>query len=320
MSDENAVSIPDPELDAELQQMMEQEAKTKAATATATPEPEVPATPTPEPQVQAPVEPVREPVAPQAPSTNGDDPLKWADKKGLRTPEEIARAYQQLEQEFGRRNQAGHPGYQDLNNGNPAPQPPPPPQNWNPNPQMPAYGPPQGYGYPPPPPNRASVTAEMAKRYGVDAEDIERLMPMMVDAAEAIASRRTASLEQKLMNVERRTSRTDEVMRLSQDPAFLTDEVQSEIRKVFSSNPVLLQRPGGYEVAYNEAIKSLYRQKLQQGSPGTTNHNNPPVTAGGGNGSANTAPRKITPEVAATWTDDEFDAYMKSGGKVIPKR
>lgn len=318
MSNETA----DADLDAEMQQLMEQEAQEKAAAAAMKapePQPDIAHTPIPDAQVQ-PVEPVSEPVAPTpAPVTpSADDALEKARKKGLTEPHDIARAYQELQDEFHRRNQAGHPGYRDVQNGNPAPQAPPPPPNWNPAPQYP----PQGYQYAPPPPSRQDVTNNLAKKYGMDPEDIERLMPMMVDAAEAIASRRTSGIERELAQVRQQSERSAEFQQLIQDPAFADKRVQDEMREVLKDGE--LYRRGGrvHTTAFQMALANLARKQLQQGftPESRTPSNNPPVTAGGGNGSANTLPFRITDDVIASWDMKDQDAYFRSGGKTIPKR
>lgn len=316
MSDE----ITDQELDEEMRQLMEKEAAEKvAATAIAEPEPQ-PAESTPEPQAQPEVQsPESVPQKPAAVETpKADDPMERARRKGLDTPEALARSLASLEDEFHRRNQAGHPGYRDLQNGNPAPTPPPPPPQWAPQPQYP----PQGYGYQPPPPSRQDVTQNLAKKYGMDPDDIERLMPMMVDAAEAIAARRTSHLERELSDVRRQSMRSAEFTELMQDPAFADPRVQAEMREVLKDGS-LFQRGGRvYTTALQIAVGNLYRKQLQQGSipESRTPSNTPPVTAGGGNGSANTAPFKVTDAMVASWTDAEQDAFFKSNGKIIPKR
>lgn len=315
MSDENT----DQELDEEMRQLMEKESEAKAAVQVAEPEPQPEPAAEPEPTAQAQVEePVQEPVA-QTPDTEkpvANDPLEWAKKKGLTSPEAIARSLQSMEDEFHRRNQAGHPGYRDLQNGNPAPAPTPPP-NWGPRPDT------NGYGYPPPPPpSRGDVTQNLARKYGMDPEDVERLMPMVVDAAEAIATRRTAHLEREVMSVRRESERSAEFNRLMQDPHFVDPRVQSEMREVLKDGQ-LFQRGGqAYTTAFQMALANLARKQLQQGGiPDTrTPSNNPPVTAGGGNGSASSGPVQINEKVFGSWTEAEQKAFLESNGRKVPKR
>lgn len=319
MSDEQE----DKDLEAMRQLIEQQEAKERSEAATAAidapaPQPQdTPEAPV-EAQAQEPQAPTPEPVTPtrSAPETPAqDDPVKWAQKKGLNSPEAIARSLQQMEQEFHKRNQQGHPGYQDLNPGQPAPQTPPqPPPNWNPNPQ--GFPP---YGYPPPPPQRQDISRSLAQRYGMDPEDVERLMPMVVDAAEAIASRRTMALERQFADVQRQSARSSELMQLSQDPAFVDPRVQKEMHEVLKDGSIFQRERAPYAAAFNQAMQNLARKTLQQGAvPERTNQ--PPTTAGGGNGSANHAPMKITDAVFNSWTDAEQDTYMKSNGRILPKR
>ena len=268
-------------------------------------------------QPEAPVQTPVTPPATEQPAAN--DPLEWAKKKGLDTPEAAVRALQKLEEEFHRRNQAGHPGYRDLGNGNPAPQPqvPPAPQ-WTPQPQVPAFQPPYGYP-PPPPPNRADINQSLARKYGMDPEDVERLMPMMLDAADAIATRKTAALERHVMNVTRQTERNAEFQTLMQDPAFLDPRVRAEMHEVLKDGQLFQQGGRAYTTAFNMALANLARKQLQQGvAPEVRPSNMPPVTAGGGNGSANTAPFKVTEAIFNTWTDEQQEAFLTKGA--IPKR
>lgn len=321
-TDDELENLSDEELE---KQALEAEAKqTKAATEEPSPEPQAvdtasqaTAPETSEPSVTP--SPTPEPVSDRQ-QGNDKDPMERARRKGLDTPEALARSLASLEDEFHRRNQAGHPGYRDVQNGNPAPQPTPP-QNWNPQPMAPNY-PPPGYGYPPPMPNRRDVSRSLAEKYGMDPEDVERLMPMMVDAAEAIASRRTQHLERELMGVRRQSERNSEFNQLMQDPAFADPRVQTEMREVLKDGSLFQQGGRAYTTAFNLALANLARKQLQQempkGNPNPTN--NPPFTAGGGNGSANTAPYAINEKVFLGWSEEQQKAFIESNGTKIPRR
>lgn len=323
------------DLENEMQQLMEQERAEKAA-ATATveepasePQPE----PTPEPvqdaQVQTEPEAPVPPVAPQpAPESkpSADDPMEWAKNKGLTSPEAMARSLQELEKEFHRRAQAGHPGYRDITNGNPTPPPPMPPPNWNPAPQVPqgpANGYPPNYGYPPPPmqPRREDIFRDLAKRHGMDPEDAERIAPLVLELSDITAQRRTASLERRFQEIAHQTARNSEFQSLMQDPVFSDPRVQMEMREVLNDGSLFQRSRSPYAEAFQFALGNLARKQLQQGSnPEPRPTNTPPVTAGGGNGSSNTAPTRVTEAMASKWTDAEFEAFMNSGGKVLPRK
>lgn len=326
MSDETQTAE-DKELEQMEQQLMEAEANGQKAVVnvdeTKTPSPEpVETSPAPEPATTEPMTDV--PVAPTPPAPqpaaagNPADPMAWAKKKGLNTPEDMARALQQKEQEFHRRNQAGHPGYQDL--GNPAPVPQVPPQ-WTPRPDMGAFPPNPGYGYPPPR-SRDDIAAELGRRHGVDPEDVRRLLPLIAEVGDVIATGRTQNLEQRVLGIQRQSERTNELMSLMQDPAFSDSRVQQEIHSILDSDPSIFQRerqPMAY--AFERALGSLARKQLQQGVVPERHHSNtPPVTAGGGNGSAHAGAPKITEAIFNSWTDAQQVAYLESNGKVIPKR
>ena len=314
--------------DEELKELAEAEAsQTKAAPVEKdVPEPQPDAV---EPASQTPApEPNEPPVTPSpSPEPVNDgrqdrdkDPMDRLRRKGLDTPEAIARSYMQMEEEFHRRNQAGHPGYRDLNNGNPAPAPVPPP-NWSPNPQIP-QGYPQGNGYQQPPASRRDVSQRLAEKYGMDPDDVERLMPMVVDAAESIAARRTNELQVQLFEIRRQSARTSEFQTLMQDPAFTDPRVQAEMQNVLKDGSLYQRSATPHATAFNIALANLARKQLQQGTMNgnASPTNMPPATAGGGNGSANTAPYRITEKEVEKWSDDQFKTFLDSNGRVVPRR
>ena len=248
-------------------------------------------------------------------ATGKDDPMEWAKKKGFKTPEDMARALLQKEQEF-------HQSRQQKANGQQSPQVPP--QDWQPAPQM-------GYGYPPPPayvPQPRVNPRELAPYYPQLApEDVERVMPLVLDAAEVISNRKMAALRQEfggqVSEIQRTTMRNNELMQLMQDPAFRDNRVQKEVHSVLDSDPSIFQRERTpYAYAYEKALANMTRKQLQQGfdAGNDTLGKKPPVTAGGGNGSANTAPAKITEKMFDSWTPEEQKSFLNSNGRIIPKR
>lgn len=252
-------------------------------------------------------------------ATGKDDPTEWAKKKGIETYDDAVRALQQKEIEFHKRNQAGHPGYRDINGDKPVVQP-----AWQPAPQM-------GYGYQQPPvymPQPRMNPREIAPYYPQLApEDVERVMPLVMDAAEVISNRKMAALRQEfggqVSEIQRTTMRNNELMQLMQDPAFRDNRVQREVHAVLDSDPSIFQRERTpYAYAYEKALANMTRKQLQQGFDAgkETLGLKPPVTAGGGNGSANTAPVKITEKMFDSWTPEEQKAFLNSNGRIIPKR
>lgn len=318
MSDQND----DKELEEMRQQILDAEASEGSAASAILGEPQ------PAPQVESVNAQAQNPTpaAPQ-PSENGtqaqptppnpDDPLRWAqDKKGLKTPEELARAYQQLEQEFHKRNQQGHPGYQDLN-GNPAPVPPPPPQGWNPNPQAPAYG----YGYPPPPPRptRQDITRQLAEKHRMDPEDVERIAPLVFELAEAVANQRVSPLEREVVNVRASSARNAELFQLMQDPAFSDPRVEAEMREVLKEGSVFQRERQPYIKAFQLALENLARKQLQQSGTtasvgNQTMGSRPPVTAGGGNGSPVNGPRVLSPKDIERMPLEDMEKLLRQSG------
>lgn len=299
----------------ELKRQIEQKAEEEKEKAALEPSPEPAPSPAPVPETQPSViqesKPKQEPAKVE-PAKAEDDPLKWAEKKGFKSPEDMARALLSKEQEFFRRNQAGHPGYKDVV-VDPTAVPNRPPA-WQPSPQMPTYQP--AY-YPPPVPNVPRQIADMYPQ--LNPEDIQKVMPLIVDTAKAI----NANLEREVMDLRRATSRNNEMMGLMQDPAFRDGRVQKEIHSILDSDPSIFQRERTPLVyAYEKAMVNLARKQLQEGAKEepTPKGNTPPVTAGGGNGSAFTIHRPLTEREIESWKPEEIKAYIQSNGKVLPKR
>jgi hypothetical protein len=324
MSDEGTMTAEQEAQELEqMQQLLAQEAEAKKAKAADAEPISEPPTPSPEPIPSPAPEVAPEPTPPVTPTPQAskpeDDPMEWAKKKGLKTPEDMVRALQQKEQEFHKRNQAGHPGYQDLSKDNHQPLPPP---QWQPRPEMGGYQqPPPGWGMPRSTDREREIAARLFPELNPD--DAKVFVPAMFEVANAAARQVRADMQQQYAHIERATSRNNELMTLMQDPAYRDVRVQQEIDRVTDSDPSIFERERFPHVAaFNQALANLARKQLQQGiiPENQTPSSKPPFTAGGGNGSANTAPQRITQEVFDTWSVEEMDAYIKSGGKKIPKR
>lgn len=269
--------------------------------------------PHPEPEVKAPEspEPDSAPVAPPEAKAEGKDPLEWAKKKGFNTPEDMARALLQKDQEFHQSRQKAE---------REAAPPPPPAINWQPRPDMGQGYPPPQYGYPPP--QARTDYRDVAALYPqLDPDDVRRVMPLILDAAKVISQQDKAELERKYGQIERTTQRNNELMSLMQDPAFKDERVQKEIHSILDADPTIFQRERTpFAFAFKEAVFNMGRKQLQQGMSEETAPTKPPVTAGGGNGSANTSPSKVSTRDTEKWTADQLGAFIKSGGKIVPKR
>jgi hypothetical protein len=308
MSNETIDKEADVELENEMEQLLAKEAEEKQSKAVAPViEPEAPSPETlPSPAPQA-VDVQPEPVTTNEskPEKVQDDPMEWAKKKGFKTPEDMARALLQKEQEFHQSRQTKA-------------EPPPPQQNWNPTPQGFGYQPQPNYGYQP----QGTPGQQLAAYYPQLApEDIDRVMPLIRDAARSIALQENSGLAREVNEMKRATSRNNELMTLMQDPAFRNEGVQREIHAVLESDPSIYQRertPNTY--AFEKALSNLARKQLQQGVTPENSNPKPPVTAGGGNGSANTAPQQLTEQIFNSWTFEQQEAYILSNGRKIPKR
>ena len=297
------------EAEQELKQMEQQllqeaeEAKAKAEPIVSEPDPEPVAASIPEAKAneEAPVTP--QPSEAEKPK---EDPMEWAKRKGYKSPEDMARELLKKDQDY-------HQSKQKERESQPPIQP-----AWQPAPQM-------GYGYQPQPsyaPQPRLSPRDFAQYYPQLApEDVERVLPMVIDAAEAISNRKMATMEQKFGAIQRTTERNNELMTLMQDPAFRNEEVQREIHAVLDSDPSIFQRQGAYSFAYERALANMTKKRLQQGfATEAPTQNNPPVTAGGGNGSAFTVPTKITERDFDRWSLKEQEAFLNSNGRILPKK
>lgn len=244
------------------------------------------------------------------------DPMERARRKGLDTPEALARSLAALEDEFHRRNQAGHPGYRDVQNGNPAPQPNTPP-NWTPKPTAM----PPGYGYPQTQP--APDIRKLAQQFDMDPEDFDRIARLNGALTRAAIAQERERWETEMSDIKRQAARSSEFNRLMQDPDFSDPRVQKEMREVLKDGSLFQRGEGAYITAFHMALTNLARKTLQQESTTRGNANTegkPPVTAGGGNGSANTGPHRITEKEFLGWTEEQQKAFLASNGAKVPRR
>lgn len=289
----------------QLEQLAEAE-KAKAEQVAPSPEPAVsPAAEAPKPEESSVAKP-----EPEKPKGKDEDPLKWAEKKGFKSPEDMARALLQKEQEFHASRQKADP---------PAPQAPTPPA-WQPRPEMyPQY--PTQYPAYPQPQYRPDMVRQVAAMYPQLApEDTEKILPVIFDVARVVSKQERDAYDKELAEIRRNTDRNNELMQLMQDPAFRDERVQREIHAIADSNPAIFQMgKGAYTHLFREALGSLARKQLQQGvSPEESPK--PPVTAGGGNGSAFTVPQPVTEREFDSWSVDDQKAYINSKGRILPKK
>lgn len=269
--------------------------------------------PSPEPVIESSPEanPIQEasvtPQPSEAEKPKEEPAMEWARKKGYKSPEDMARELLKKDQDYHQSKQKEAAAQQQAN---PA---------WQPAPQM-------GYQQPNYAPQPRISPRDFAPYYPQLApEDVERVMPLVIDAAEAISTRKVAVLQQQWGQqfgaIQRTTDRNNELMTLMQDPAFRDERVQKEIHAVLDSDPSIFQRTGAYTSAYEKALANMTRKQLQQGiATETPAGQKPPFTAGGGNGSAFTAPRQITEREFDSWEPKQQEAFLNSNGRTVPKK
>lgn len=296
------MSETDEELDQEMQDIIEKELATAAK-----PEPK-PVEPEPEPETvtqESAEQPKEADTTEEAPEPQPtDDSIEWARKKGLKTPEDIARSYRELEKKWHKENQSKGNGYQNgypngFQNGNPAPQPQVP-SGWQPNP-----------GYQPQPRPQGDVVKEFARRHQMDEGDAERLLPAIVEVARLVNQNNLTPLQQEILEIRRQSQKTSRLTQLMQDPLFADPTIAKEMHHVFEANPSLFSRDDGYEIAFAQAKDALLRQQIQR-----SQQKMPPTTAGGGN--ARSGPKPNPMKAFASMSDAEQEAYLLKLNKQVP--
>lgn len=259
------------------------------------------------PQPESKVEKTEEPQ-PLNGAASEVNPVEWARKKGLNSEEAIARSLREMEQEFHKRNQGKWKD--EVPQGT---NPPPPPQ----------YEPPRWQPQPAPYLPKQNLQG-LADAYKIPAEDIERMLPFVMDAI----ALREKPLRDELQVIKKETARNAEFRSLMQNPEFTKPEVQMELRKVLEEQPEAFERESEpFSWAYTQAMNRIARRYLQgdintkpiQSTPYPTR---PPVTAGNlgiGTGERDSTEGRMTPEKFASLSVDEQRAYLNRAGLVTSK-
>lgn len=249
------------------------------------------------------VTPSPEPEPAKGQKQDKDDPLKWAEKKGFKSAEDMARALLQKEHEYHESRQKGKdepPPIQKLPNWNQNVQRSLPQTNWTPSPQN---------------------AEALASRYEMDPSDFTRVSRLVADMMQSALPREREMVERRLMQIERDGARQKELMGLMQDPAYSDPRVQKEMHEILDADPQLFGRDGWQTHVFTQALGRLARKQLQQESisvNGVSKGENPPVTAGGGTGSTNVGPIKVNEKIFLTWPESQQKAFLETGK--VPKK
>lgn len=244
------------------------------------------------------------PAKTDVPGSQGSDPIDWARKKGLKSEADIARSLRAMEDEFHKRNQNGRQGWPAPG----APQPVPPAPNYPSQPPMatPRYSPPPASYQPPQYQNPVVAKQQLAQRYNLAPEDLDRVLPLVADVTEARIAQRDQQWAEKLSTIEKENARNSEFRELMADPVFKDPQVQMEVHRVFEENPTVFESESApYKWAYNQALGRIARRNLQ-GATGSTENPNAPLTPptrppsiGTGSGSGIPEPGTLTPQAFA---------------------
>lgn len=231
--------------------------------------------------------------------------------KGWKTPEDALRSGLELEREFHRKNQ--ELAQQQRSNPVPAYVPPlAPPQYATPYPQ---YQPPTQV-----------LARQLGGKYGIPAEDSERLLPYIAEVAQAAAENalilERARTTPVIQNLQRDVERNKELNEVANDPAMRVPRVQFEVNKLLSDNPsVFAYEPQPLRWALDRALRNIAQESLRadqnysetQGFPV-----NPPVTAGSGSQTRGQAPQEPSIDLAGSYfklkTAQEKRDFLKSMG------
>jgi hypothetical protein len=221
-------------------------------------------------ETQAPKEPSTEVPPPK--EGQGEDALKWASDKGLKTPEDMANSLRNLEREFHKRNQPKEEpkSTQGL----------PPQQVAQPTYQPPVYQ---------PQPN--ATLDHYAEQYGMHPDDFKKVLRISQDISDVQIANLRKSFGQELGNLKRSTAKNDDLMSVMRNPNSRHPQVQREIHQILEKNPDMFQRDDAYSQALNEALVKIATNNLNGvigESPkgqGNVPPSTPPPSGGSGSGS-----------------------------------
>jgi hypothetical protein len=248
------------------------------------------------------------PQAPNAPAkadaataSQEADPIDWARKKGLKSEADIARSLRAMEDEFHKRNQNGRQGWK-------APEPVPPAPSYPSQPPMspPSYSTPPASYQPPSYQNPLVAKQQLAQRYNLAPEDLDRVLPLVADVTEARIAQRDQQWALKLATIEKENARNSEFRELMADPFFKDPQVQMEVHRVFEENPSVFESESApYKWAYNQALSRIGRRNLQGGLGSVENPSVPltpptrPPSVGTGGAGGIPEPSTLTPQAFA---------------------
>jgi len=202
-------------------------------------------------------------------------------ERGWKGPEDAVRSYVNLEKEFFAR----------LNEQQRQSQRPPMPSYPPPAPVAPQWVTPYPQVIPQALPQNTWVVQQLARKHGISMEDAERLLPFVHEVSEATVAnavqRVQNAYEPVLANLNRKVTRSEELMEIAQDPAMRVPRVQFEVDKVLRENPSVFQiEPQPMRWALDRALRNIAQESL--GAYEIPDRSNgaypmtPPVTAGTG--------------------------------------
>lgn len=200
---------------------------------------------------------------------------EWIKKKGFKDVKDVVKSLRELERELHKRR------FEEKNAPHVSQFPPiqAPPQY-----QPPVYQ-----------PANEPVINEIARRYQMAPEDLEKIAPFATDLAMAVFDRNIKPLvfktQSELEDLKRQLKEKTELETLEEDPLFQSPEVQYEMHRILESNPTISQEPEKYRRLFEQATLNVARRKIQEEqftrlnassvAPGQT-PKEPPATAGGG--------------------------------------
>jgi DNA-directed RNA polymerase subunit H (RpoH/RPB5) len=228
---------------------------------------------------------------------------EWMKKKGFKTVEAMAESLRNLERKL----------HSDPTRGNQQASP------------VPAFRPlPTRYpGVPSP------YREEVAKSYGVDPEDLDRVTAIAND----VAARAIGPLRGEISRLNQELSRQSETTHLEKDPAFRDPEVLKEMHLFLEENQSLVERPGYMTIAFNQALANIGRRMVKGLGIGVSSNSigkgpslpsSPPGLNSGGGGvkpvtTGKTNSLQINAEKIGKLPLAEQEAYLKKMGAWSPE-
>jgi hypothetical protein len=181
--------------------------------------------------------------------------------------------------------------------------------------------------YQPMPSNSLEETAD---RYGMNPEDLKKVIPLASDIAALHIQKNVHPLLSEIAALKKELNKRDERDVLRQDPAFSNPDVLAEMHDILEKDPGIFQNETApLTFAFNEAMRSIGRRMIEgktvqsnssQVLTGKEDQKKPPITAGNagkvGSDSKVGISDRVTPQNFASLPLKEQEKYLVKIGAI----